>query len=147
MACVVEEGAGKVGIGQLEGVVESPERGAERIADPGQTSARVCVRFCHEEWFTCGLCDEGGIEVGLDEVDDAGVVEERGENVLGGLFADEAMSCCVACPRSVTGASRRKERGLTVGPIEQRDDRHGRRQNRCTRPAPASNRRSRCWDR
>lgn len=40
LATNVEERAAEVGVRHLEGVVEAPERGAERVGDAGETTAR-----------------------------------------------------------------------------------------------------------
>ena len=84
-----------------------------RIADPGQTSARVCIRFRHEERFACGLCDtRAGRCPGRP-------VCSRGNELLRSLDK--------VCERW----SRMKMGGLAVRLIEQPNDQRGRRQNRC----------------
>ena len=69
LPCNVKQSTGKVPVSHLKTVVESPERGAERVRDTVEPATRRSVCLEHQERLP-GLLSNGSVrEIILDDVD------------------------------------------------------------------------------
>jgi len=80
----MKKGSWKPNGSHLQSIIERPHSRAETIADTGEATARSTVCFDHKKGFTGALCDFGRVDIRLYEFDSGGVIEEVGEDVLGG---------------------------------------------------------------
>ena len=78
----MEQRAREVAVRELQAVVNSPERGSERVADTRETAARRRVRLEHHEVLSELLRDSCAVKVRLYDALAGGVREVICEDVL-----------------------------------------------------------------
>ena len=73
----------EIGIGHLESIVHRPQRCPIGITDTKKPTTRRCVGFEHEKRLSSCSRKVGGIDVGLDKLDDSlPMFQISRENVL-----------------------------------------------------------------